>query len=177
MIANKISSRMLFENNKITQEISIYPTIPIELVELVDWCDNGKLLDVKITKHREKRSLNANSYFWVLVHAIAEKLQTSADEIYLQMLERYGVGVPIIVKPEAVDRVKEEWRTVREIGGGRIGETEAVQLYCYFGSSTYNTKEMSNLIEGVVSECRELDIETKTPQEIKDMLNLMEGAK
>lgn len=36
----------------------------------------------------------------------------------------------------------------------------------YFGSSTYDTKEMSTLIDGIVSECRELDIETETPEKL-----------
>ena len=76
----------------------------------------------------------------------------------------------MIVKPEAVERVKAEWRTVRELGKGRIGNVEGVQLQCYFGSSSYDSKEFSVLLEGVISECKEIGIETLPEDEIAQML-------
>lgn len=44
-----------------------------------------------------------------------------------------------------------------------------IQLQCYYGSHTYNTKEMSRLIDGVVTSCNELGIETLPPVELKRM--------
>ncbi len=139
------------------------------LQELTDALAKGKLLDVEIKVHRNRRSLNANAYLWVLLSKMAEALKTSKDELYLIMLERYGVFTHVIVKPEAVERVKAEWRTVRELGKGKIGGIEGVQLQCYFGSSTYNTKEMATLIDGVVSECKEIGIETLPEGELQFM--------
>jgi hypothetical protein len=104
-----------------------------------------------------------------MLDKLAEALHTNKDELYLLMLERYGVFTHIIVKPEAVERVKQEWRTVRELGKGKIGNVEGVQLQVYYGSSTYDTKEMARLIDGVVSECHEVGIETMTPGEIASM--------
>ncbi len=132
----------------------------------------GKSLEVDIRQHRQKRSLDANAYMWVLLSKMAEVLSTTKDELYLEMLARYGVFTHIVVKPEIVERVKAEWRTVRELGEVTVNGKTGVQLQCYFGSSTYDSKEMAALIDGVVSECKDLGIETMTPDE----LSLLKGA-
>lgn len=128
--------------------------------------ENEELLSIEIKKYRERRSKDANAYSWVLLQKLAEKLNTTKDELYLIMLERYGVFTHIVVKPNLVDRVKNEWRTVRELGEIEVNGKKGIQLQCYFGSSTYNTKEMSVYIDGIVSECEELGIETLTPKEL-----------
>ena len=83
------------------------------------------------------------------------------------MLDRYGVFTHIIVKPYVVESIKREWRTVRELGEVVVNGQEGVQLQCFFGSSTYNTKEMARLIDGIVSECKELEIETMPPEKLE----------
>ena len=140
-----------------------------EIAELKEAVKSGKKLDVEIKVYRNKRSTDANAYMWVLLSKIADVLHTDKDEVYLQMLERYGVFTHIVVKPNVVDRVKAEWRTVRELGEVTINGQTGIQLQCYFGSSTYNTKEMSVLVDGVVSECKELEIETMTPDELASL--------
>lgn len=137
-----------------------------EYNKLVEAVANNKVLDAEIKVHRERRSLDANAYMWVLLSKLADALHTTKDELYLIMLERYGVFTHVVVKPEVVERVKQEWRTVRELGEVTINGKTGIQLQCYFGSSTYDTKEMSRLIDGVVSECKEVDIETLTPREL-----------
>lgn len=126
--------------------------------------DNKKLLDVEIKPHRERRSLDANAYLWVLIGKIAEVLRTDKDAVYLTMLKRYGQYTYIIVKKEAVDKMVASWRLVEEVGQTKDGN--GVQMLAYFGSSTYSTVEMARLIDGVVSEAKELGIETMTPSEI-----------
>lgn len=69
----------------------------------------------------------------------------------------------------AVERVKKEWRTVRELGELEISGQKAIQLQCYFGSHTYNTKEFSVLLNGVLDEAKELGIETLSEAD-KDLL-------
>ena len=130
---------------------------------------SGKKLHFEIKVYRERRSLDSNAYLWVLLQKMADVLHTTKDELYLQMLERYGVFTHVIVKPDALDRIMSEWRTVRNLGKVSIGRTTGYQLQCYFGSSTYDTKEMSVLIDGVVSECRELGIETMPDDELESM--------
>ena len=62
-----------------------------------------------------------------------------------------------------------EWRAVKVLGEITVGSMTGVQLQCYYGSHTYDTEEMSRLIDGVVTECRELGIETLPPDELKRM--------
>ena len=126
-------------------------------------------LIIKAVKHRNKRSLDANAYCWVILQKIAEVLHQDKWNVYLEMLGKYGVFTHIIVKPNVVDKVKEEWRTVKELGEVSVNGVTGIQLQCYFGSSTYNTKEMSVLIDGIVYEAKELGIETLPPDELERM--------
>ncbi|WP_367567783.1 hypothetical protein [Lacrimispora sp.] len=128
-----------------------------------------KLLTITAKIFRNKRSRDANSYSWVLMQKIAEDQHTDKWSVYLEMLGRYGVFTHIIVRPGVVDRVMAEWRTVKNLGEVTVSGQTGIQLQCYFGSSTYDTKEMSEFIEGIVSECHELGIETATPEELERM--------
>lgn len=132
----------------------------------------GKLkeLSVEIKQFRNKRSLDANAYMWVLLSKLAVVLNTSKDELYKQMLERYSIAFThTIVRPSAVDRVLQMWRTARVVGKVKVNGKEGVQIQCYYGSSTFDTQEMSALIDGIVSECKEQGIETLPPDELNKM--------
>ena len=131
---------------------------------------NGKKLSVEIKQHRIRRSLDANAMLWVMLDKMAQALRTIKDEIYLQMLDRYGVFTHIVVKPEVVERVKQEWRTVRELGEIIVNGKTGIQLQCYFGSSTYNTKEFSVLLDGVINEAKELGIDTMSDAEKESLI-------
>ncbi len=117
---------------------------------------DDKLYEIK--KHRRKRSLNANSYMWELVSKIAEVLHSTKEEIYLEELKRYGQSliIPVAENSEPDGYFKYyEFLSKRKLNGA------IVDFYkVYKGSSEYDTKEMSILIDGVVSDCRDLDIET-----------------
>lgn len=145
--------------------LSLRITVPATARNFLDRMKSKPYI-AELKELRKKRSLDANAYAWLLMGKIADAVGTSKDEVYLQMLERYGVYTHLVVRPHVVERVKAEWRTVRELGSVRVNGQEGIQLQCYFGSSTYDTKEMSTLIDGIVSECRELDIETETPEKL-----------
>jgi hypothetical protein len=100
---------------------------------------------------------------------IAEASNTDKWSVYLEMLGNYGVFTHIIVKPSVVDKVKEEWRAVKELGEVNVNGRTGIQLQCYFGSSTYDSKEMATLIDGIVREAKDLDIETLPPYELERM--------
>lgn len=138
---------------------------PQDITDLKEVVSKGKLLSAEIKPYRAKRSLNANGMLWVILGQMAEVLRTDKDDVYLTMLERYGQYTPVIVKPEAVEKLKREWRTVREIGRGKIGKDEGVQLLCYYGSHTYDSREFSILLNGVIDEANALGIDTMTEAE------------
>lgn len=129
----------------------------------------GKKLSIEIKQYYEKRSQDANAYLWVLLQKIAEVVKSDKWAVYLLMLKRYGQFTYIVVKPGAVEAVKKQWRECEEVGEVDVNGTKAVQMLCYYGSSTYDTLQMSKLIDGVVSEAQELDIETLPPDEISQM--------
>lgn len=160
-------------NEKRQPEIIITTSgnIQADIEQLKKLTEDGKKLTVEVKQLRNKRSLDANGYFWTILAKMADALNTSKDELYLQVLERYGVFTHIVVKPNVVDKVKAEWRTVRELGEVTVNGKTGIQLQCYFGSSSYDSKEFSVLLDGVISEAKELSIETATPQEIERMKN------
>jgi hypothetical protein len=142
----------------------------IDISPLKEVVAKGKPLAVEVKQYRQKRSLDANAYMWVLLSRMADVLHTTKDELYLIMLGRYGVFTHIIVKPNVVEKVKQEWRTVRELGEVTVNGKNGVQLQCFFGSSTYDTKEFSTLLDGVISECKNIGVEVLPEDEIKTML-------
>lgn len=154
------------------------PAALIALIgELQQAANGGKVLEVEIKIKRKRRSLNANAYLWeVLGRMAAAVLKSDKDSVYLMMLERYGVYTHVCVKSATVERVKQEWRTVRELGEITINGQKAVQLQCYFGSHTYNSKEFSVLLDGVLSEAAQLGIETLSEAD-KDLMLKEWGAK
>ena len=141
----------------------------------------GKDIDIEIKKHREKRSLDANSYCWVLCDEIAKELSKdgavfSKEDVYKEHIRIFGTFIPTIVTEVAFESFKEIWE--KQGLGYQVEETsrkdKCIRINCYYGSSSYNTKEMSRLIESLVGEAQELGIETKPKEEIEAMLNEIE---
>ncbi|RDU22856.1 hypothetical protein [Anaerosacchariphilus polymeriproducens] len=132
-------------------------------------------LNIKVTKYREKRSLDANAYAWVLMSKLAEHLDTSKEEVYEEMLNKYGFPVfeengrrtILTVLPEV--NMKSLGIHTKYIGSGYVGDKEFHHYLVLRGSSEYNTKEMAHFIDMIVSECKEVEIETLPEDEIKRM--------
>lgn len=131
-------------------------------------------LSIEAKKHRQKRSIDANALLWVCLGQIANALRADKWDIYLQMLRRYGKFTYICVKPAVVDSVKSQWRESEVIGEIDINGQKAVQMLCYFGSSTYNTQEFTVLLDGVISEMREMNLETPTSEDMRRSLEAWE---
>lgn len=146
-----------------------------------------KPLRISVKQWRDKRSLDANAYYWVLVAKLGDKLNLSKPHLHNILLRRYG-------QPEVIDgkmiylvlpdtdqgaRKADEAETYHikptsEVKTGRNGERFRTYVMLR-GSSTYNTEEMAHLIDGLVSECKEAGIETATPEELSRMLELYEA--
>lgn len=139
------------------------------LEELKD-CD----IDIDVKKHRKRRSLDANALLWKCLGDIAASLRADKWDVYLQMLKRYGKYTYICVKPSVVDAVKAQWRECEVIGDIQINGQDAVQMLCYFGSSTYDSREFSVLLDGVISEMKEMGLETPCSEEMRQALERIE---
>lgn len=128
--------------------------------------DVDKLV-VKAEKWRKKRSLDANGLLWHSIGQIAAVLNTDKWEVYLQMLKRYGKFTYIVVKGSAVEAMKRQWRECEVIGDVTVNGQKGVQMLCYFGSSTYNTKEFSTLLNGVISEMQGIGLQPPLPKDVQ----------
>lgn len=135
--------------------------------------NDEKVKTCKIDHYKKKRSLNANSYAWVLMTEIAQVLRTSVDEVYEEMLRRYGTnatdeeGKLITMSIPAGADISGLGIHCAHIGKGMAGGKEFDHYRLIKGSSRYNTKEMAILIDGIVSEATDLKIPTMTPGEIE----------
>ncbi len=128
-----------------------------------------KLIDkeVDVIEHKEKRSLSQNNYAWKLINEIASVLNTSKEEAYMSMLERYAPSE----KVSMIDEInpKGYFKYYKQIGTGQVKGKNFIHYLIYKGSSEYDTKEMSVFIDGVISECKTLGIETLSEEEIAKM--------
>lgn len=134
-------------------------------------------LRIEIKEHKEKRSLDANAYFHVLVGKIAEAIGSSKPAVKNSLLSKYGQVA--IENGSIVYLIIRDDIDVSERGDIHLCATSAVKelddgkLYRVYGlirgSHTYNTAEMSYLIDGTVSEASALGIETMTPNQIREM--------
>lgn len=120
-----------YKDNKIIVSIKLESSSELENIEKLA----EDKLDIDIKKHRNKRSLDANSYMWQLLQKLADVLETSKDELYLIMLGRYGVFTHTIVKENVVERAMQEWKLSKNLGQVTVNGQTGIQLQCYFGSS------------------------------------------
>ena len=136
--------------------------------EIIKWLfsqDREKMFEVK--EYFENRTNRANRLMWDCLGELAVALKSDKWSVYLLMLKRYGKYTYICVKPNVVDSVKKQWRECEEIGEIEINGQKAVQLLCYFGSHTYNTKEFATLLDGIISEMSEIGLPTPIDKEFE----------
>lgn len=131
-----------------------------------------KKLKIKAVQYRKKRSLDANALLWHCLGSMAAALEADKWDVYLQMLKRYGHYTYILAKPQAVEGVKKQWRESEVVGEVNVNGQKSVQMLCYYGSSTYDTKEFSVLLEGVISEMKEMGLDVPTPKDMERALEM-----
>ena len=138
-------------------------------INVVEELKNENKLNLELKKYRKKRSLDCNAYMWVLLQKLQESLNIPKEEIYKDAIKNIGVYEVVPVKDIAVDRFIEAWK---HNGIGWVCETTKSKLegftnvIAYYGSSTYNSAEMSRLIDLIIQECKQLNIETLTPEQL-----------
>lgn len=124
----------------------------------------------EVKEQHKKRSLDANAYFWVLADKLAEATRIPKEEIYREAIRGIGGNSDTVcVKTTAVDRLCEIWRAR---GLGWLAEPfpskieGCTNIILYSGSSTYDTQQMSRLIDNIVQDCQAVGIETMTPDKL-----------
>ena len=136
----------------------------------------GKELVVDIKKYSKKRSLDANAYCWVIIDEIASKRHIDKSEVYRNAIREIGgVSDVVCVASEAVEHLCKGWEA-----HGEGWQTEAVKsvidgfmnVTLYYGSSVYDSGQMSALIDSLKQDAEALGIPTMTENESNRLLEL-----
>lgn len=145
-----------------------------ECLNQLEKIKDGKLY-IKVDKKRNKRSLDSNAYMWKIADKIASKIGITKLEVYRDAIKEVGQFEIVPIKDEAVENFIRAWKHNGQgwiceiIGKSKIkGYTNVT---AYYGSSVYDSKAMSRLIDLIVQEAKQLDIETLPPNEIESLKN------
>ena len=134
---------------------------------LVDEMRDKDKLSIEVKPFRQHRSLNANAYAWLIIGKIADVLRAGKDEIYFRLLKRYGQSELISVLSHVP--IGNYVKYYEEAGESKLNGKDFTHYRVYKGSSEFDSREMSIFIDGVVSEAKELGIQTETPNQIAEM--------
>lgn len=145
-------------------------------LDIVEQLKNENKLNIEMKKWYKKRSLDANAYCWVLCNNIANELSkngiTTKEEVYRDAILQVGSFEPFIVQEKTFEKFKRIWEKqglgflVQEVSR----QDKCIKVNCYYGSSTYDSKEMSLLIEILIQLAKSLNLETKSQNEINSLL-------
>lgn len=148
------------------------------LMQMFDELKAAEKLSIKIGKYKQKRSLDANAYCWVLISRLAEKLNIPKTDIYRAAIKEIGGNSDTVcIQDKAVDSLRDGWQ---RNGIGWLTETipskieGCTNVILYYGSSTYDKGQMSRLINNIVEECKIQGIETKSAEEVDSLLRQWE---
>lgn len=142
--------------------------------EALKWCFRFKEGNYELKRVRRKRSLDANAYCWVLLDKLSAVLGVPKEELYRGYIKEIGGVSDILCVPnKAVEKFRAEWENK---GLGWQTETIPVRtpkctgVICYYGSSTYDSKQMNRLIDLISQDCTSIGIEVKPQEEIDSLL-------
>lgn len=146
-------------------------------------------IDIKASEHKSERSLAQNKMLWALCEKIAiattgVKWKAEVEDCYCELIEGANIKSEVYIGlPDAKKTLEEQYRVVKESGTRIIvdprtnKETEGVVYICYKGSSTFNTKQMTELIDLALHRCSELEIYDSEIESIKNEIGEFYGRK
>jgi len=145
----------------------------LEINQFLYKLDKDTVYDIRIEKHRNKRSLDANAYSWVLQTEIANVLRESKEKIHFDMLKAYGQRDYMSMLSKV--NINNYYNYYEYVSTFTKNDKEFKSYIVYRGTHTYDSKEMSIFIDGLVQEARNLGIETLEDKEIKELIEAMEN--
>ena len=140
--------------------------------------ENSKIITVQIGLNeeievkRKKRSNNANSYFWALLQQLCFELNLDVIQEYRKRIKELGIFQTFELDTKNVPTFEFLWgdrglawftEKVEEIGNKTV-------INAYYGSSSFNSKQMSKLIDNLVQDCRSVGIQTLEDIEIDELI-------
>lgn len=131
-------------------------------------------VEVKIEKYSPPKSREAGAYAWVLIHKIAEKTRREPMVVYREFIRNFSCKTVVtcvqaeFAEGEIKDFVKDHYGRMVDIGESKI--PGCVVLHKKYGMSSFTREQMSALIDIICDTCRELEIETKSEEEINSLV-------
>ena len=145
-------------------------------LSIVEELKNENKLNIELKKYCKHRSLDANKYFWKLLQEVCDYKDIDTIEDYKRRVKELGIFKQFKIMIQDVKTFEKIW-TDRGIAWfceivdtTYIGDTEFKIINAYYGSSSYNSKQMSRLIDNLVQDCKAVGIETKPQAEIDSLL-------
>lgn len=134
-----------------------------QLETLVD-----KELAVEIKEYKNKRSLNANNYCWVLIQEIADALGSTKEEVYKKFIKEKGIFRTMTVDNKALNTLIYLWQ---DKGLGWVVDIldkkeDSTEVILYYGTSSYNSKQMATFIDYIVESAKEIGIQVISPEDL-----------
>lgn len=151
-----------------------------DAVKFIDEMKDGRVYEAELKEHRQRRSLDANAYAWVLIGKLAAKLNLPKEDVYRHFIKDVGNNYEILpIRDDAVEKWISNWQK-KGIGWvcDILGDSKLegyTNVITYYGSSTYDSKQMSDFIKLIVQECESQGIETMTPQELSLLMGGWNG--
>lgn len=128
-----------------------------------------------ITKRFKKRSLNQNALMWKLLTIYAETLgggriqkDVQPEDLYIEALDKHGIASFLMALPEEKEKLQRVYRHVKAVDSRTYGGKDLIMYKCYPGSSTYDTQDMTNLIDGIFDDLAELGVNPSTSNYVFD---------
>ena len=135
---------------------------PLKLIEFLYLQEKEKLFEVK--EYKKKRNNNQNSRYWKLINELSLKLRISVEKLHFEMLKNYSQRYEILVPADKEIRGIEYYeKKSKIIKDGK----EYIVYHVYTPSHELKTDEFAILLDGLIEECKNQGIETRTPEEIK----------
>lgn len=139
-----------------------------EMANLEQYLDKEINLDLK----GQKRTNTANSYLWVLLGQLQEKLQIPKEDIYKQYI--FGCG-SYEVYQMPLEAFKTFYKAWASLGTGWVCDVDSTKddmatVFAYRGSSDYSKEEMSVLLGQVVNDCIAQGIPVKRKEDIESLI-------
>ena len=171
----KIKARL----NSIAQDYSTRKyTISLDMIdgniaEIEKYKD--KDLAVEIKQYRKARSLDANAMLWACLGDISAVTGIDKWSLYIKYLRECGQYTMIDIKAEALPMFKRVYRECELVGSRYVDGEEILQVLCYYGSSNYDSKEFSILLDKVISDMKEAGLDVPTSKEMERALEIWQN--
>lgn len=159
-----------------THKAKISLLLDTKQLDIVEELKNEDKLNIELKKYRKHRSLDANAYFWKLLTELCELAEIDTVEEYKRRIKELGIFRQFKIEKDNIKTFEKMWTAQGIAWFCEIADTTYIEdtefkiINAYYGSSSFNSKQMSRLIDGVVQDCKAYGLETKPQEEIDSLL-------